>query len=273
MNNSPLGRKLLLSRTLACVICHPSQTPVAEWSQHRTLQLCNAKRYISSHYKYTWILLHHFKLNGSRQQSRKYHSKWNFQVCQIHPNFASRPVSCEKMLLCYFFSLKAGRKDLTNRPKVLSSPPPPPPPTPHCSSLLKKCWIWIHKIWTPCATQQRRSCVVFSLKAGRKDLTNRPKVLTVLWHCRTAGFNHDNNNKNDNNKPAVQRYIRGVILTQVVLVGLELVGTTHQPHDRLGPSSSKPDRLIYCGLNWNFPASLFLNMRQILYQKTCSAIL
>ena len=33
------------------------------------------------------------------------------------------------MFLCCF-SLKAGRKDLTNRPKVLSSHPPPPPP--HC---------------------------------------------------------------------------------------------------------------------------------------------
>ena len=54
---------------------------------------------------------------------------WNFQVhVRIHPNFASRPVWCEKMFLCCF-SLKAGRKDLTKRSKVLSlqSPPPPPP--------------------------------------------------------------------------------------------------------------------------------------------------
>ena len=36
------------------------------------------------------------------------------------------------------FSLQAGRKDLTHRPKVLSHPPPPPPTPPpsHCSSLL-----------------------------------------------------------------------------------------------------------------------------------------
>ena len=43
---------------------------------------------------------------------------------RIHPNFASQPVWFEKMFLCCF-SLKAGRKDLTNRPKVLSPHPPP----------------------------------------------------------------------------------------------------------------------------------------------------
>ena len=48
-----------------------------------------------------------------------------FKYVKIHPNFASRPVRCEKMFLCCF-SLKAGRKDLTNRPKVLSPHPPPP---------------------------------------------------------------------------------------------------------------------------------------------------
>ena len=49
-----------------------------------------------------------------------------FKYVRIHPNFASGPVWCEKMFLCCF-SLKAGRKDLTNRLKVLSPPPPPPP--------------------------------------------------------------------------------------------------------------------------------------------------
>ena len=48
-----------------------------------------------------------------------------FKYVRIHPKLASRPVWCEKMFLCCFF-LKAGRKDLTNRPKVLSSTPPPP---------------------------------------------------------------------------------------------------------------------------------------------------
>ena len=38
-----------------------------------------------------------------------------FTFFRIHPNFASRPVWFEKMFLCCFF-LKAGRKDLTNRP-------------------------------------------------------------------------------------------------------------------------------------------------------------
>ena len=47
-----------------------------------------------------------------------------FKYVRIHPNFASRPVWCEKMFLCCF-SLKVGRKDLTNRPKVLSSHPHP----------------------------------------------------------------------------------------------------------------------------------------------------
>ena len=46
-----------------------------------------------------------------------------FEYVRIHPNFASRPVLCEKMFLCCF-SLKAGRKDLTDRPKVLSPHPP-----------------------------------------------------------------------------------------------------------------------------------------------------
>ena len=50
-----------------------------------------------------------------------------FKYVRIQPNFTSWPVWCEKMFLCCF-SLKAGRKDLTNRPKVLSLPPPPPPP-------------------------------------------------------------------------------------------------------------------------------------------------
>ena len=45
-----------------------------------------------------------------------------FKYVRIHPNFASRPVWCEKMYLCCF-SLKAGRKDLTNRSKVLSPHP------------------------------------------------------------------------------------------------------------------------------------------------------
>ena len=47
------------------------------------------------------------------------------EICKyvtIHPNFASRPVWFEKMFLCCFF-LKAGRKDLTNRPKGLSPQP------------------------------------------------------------------------------------------------------------------------------------------------------
>ena len=51
---------------------------------------------------------------------------------RIHPNFANRPVWCEKMFLCYC-RLKAGKKDVTNRPKVLSPHPrkrttPPHPP-------------------------------------------------------------------------------------------------------------------------------------------------
>ena len=40
-----------------------------------------------------------------------------FKYVRIHPNFASQPVWFEKMFLC--FSLKAGRKDLKNRSKVL----------------------------------------------------------------------------------------------------------------------------------------------------------
>ena len=69
------------------------------------------------------------QLNGSGQEPRNRHFNWNFKYFRIHPNFASRPVWCVKMFLCCFF-LKAGRKDLTNRPKVLSSHPLPPPPPP-----------------------------------------------------------------------------------------------------------------------------------------------
>ena len=85
------------------------------------------------------------KLNGSGQEPRNRHFEI-FKYVRIHPNFASRPVWSEKMFLCCFF-LKAGRKDLTNRPEVLSPPPS------NCSFRPEKCWIWIHEIWeTLCYT-------------------------------------------------------------------------------------------------------------------------
>ena len=87
-----------------------------------------------------------------------------FKYVRIHPNFTSQPVWCEKMFLSCF-SLKVGRKDLTNRPKVLSPHPPPPPP-PNCSFLLKKCWIWIHKIWTPCATRLNTAKILLTSFGG-----------------------------------------------------------------------------------------------------------
>ena len=71
---------------------------------------------------------------------------------------------CEKMFLCCF-SLRAWRKDLTNMPKVLF-PHPPPPPNPHCSSLLKKCWVCIHEIWTPCATRQKTANIPLTSFGG-----------------------------------------------------------------------------------------------------------
>ena len=72
-----------------------------------------------------------------------------FKYVRIHPNFVSRPVWFEKMFLCCFF-LKAGRKDLTNRPEVHFQPPPPPPNYPFPPG---KCWSWIHEIWeTLCYT-------------------------------------------------------------------------------------------------------------------------
>ena len=45
-----------------------------------------------------------------------------FKYVRIHPNFASQPVLCEKMFLCCF-SLKAQRKDMTNRHESPSVPP------------------------------------------------------------------------------------------------------------------------------------------------------
>ena len=50
-----------------------------------------------------------------------------FKYVRIHPNFVSRPVLREKMFLCCF-SLKAERKDLTNRHESLPPPPPSVPP-------------------------------------------------------------------------------------------------------------------------------------------------
>ena len=58
-----------------------------------------------------------------------------FKYVRIHPNFASRPVRFEKMFLCCFFQ-KAGRKDLTNRPEVLSPPHPTPPVAPFLLKML-----------------------------------------------------------------------------------------------------------------------------------------
>ena len=80
----------------------------------------------------------------------------------------SRADLCDlKRCSCVVFFLKAGRKDLTNRPEVLFQPPPPPPPTtappPNCSFPPEICWIWIHEIWeTPCYTAKNRPvCQVF----------------------------------------------------------------------------------------------------------------
>ena len=66
------------------------------------------------HWKYDWMAPSKNHVTAISTETFKY--------VRIHPNFASRPVWCEKMFLCYF-SLKAGRKDLTNRPKVLSPHP------------------------------------------------------------------------------------------------------------------------------------------------------
>ena len=71
---------------------------------------------------------------------------------RIHPNLASRPVWCEKMFLCCF-SLKAGRKDLTNRPKVLS----PHPRTPTVFFLLCSTGFLISRVSKFSIFQEERS--------------------------------------------------------------------------------------------------------------------
>ena len=68
-----------------------------------------------------------------------------FKYVRIHPNFASRPVLCEKMFLCCF-SLKARRKDLTNRHE--SQPPPSPPPSVPPNDVKR-----ILAVFLPCSTE------------------------------------------------------------------------------------------------------------------------
>ena len=101
----------------------------------------------------------------------------------------SQTVWFEKMFLCCFF-LKAGRKDLTNRPKVLFQPPPPPPThththtQPNCSFPPEKCWIWIHEIWeTPCYTAKNSVCVCVCVGGGGGGGENFRPVCQVFFSC------------------------------------------------------------------------------------------
>ena len=54
-----------------------------------------------------------------------------FKYVRIHPNFASRPVSCGKMFPCCFFPSKQGEKTWHTGLKFCLPTPPPPPPHTH----------------------------------------------------------------------------------------------------------------------------------------------
>ena len=66
------------------------------------------------------------QLKGSGQQSCNRHFEWNFQVQCISESTQTSQADLRhvKRFSCVVFSCKAGRKDLTNRPKVLSPHPP-----------------------------------------------------------------------------------------------------------------------------------------------------
>ena len=61
-----------------------------------------------------------------------------------------------------FFPSKQGEKTWQTGLKFC----PPPPPPPHCSSLLTKCWIWTHEIWTLCARWQKTAKTLLTSFGG-----------------------------------------------------------------------------------------------------------
>ena len=95
------------------------------------------------------FIIHWPELNGSRQQSLKWHLVSNSQVLSVEFSSMSEssqtsPVDLcyEKRCSCLVFPYKQGEKTWHTDPKF--SPPPPPliaPPT-------WNIWIWVHDIWT-----------------------------------------------------------------------------------------------------------------------------
>ena len=96
-----------------------------------------------------------------------------------------------KRYSCVVFSLKAGRKDLKN---IHFPPPTPPPPPTHCSSLLKKCWIWIHEIWTPCAGRQKTAKILLNhlgaYSGGRLSCLFVESFLPAFREKNNTGTSH-----------------------------------------------------------------------------------
>ena len=66
----------------------------------------------------------YIQMNGSREQSRKCHFEWNFQVCQNPPKLRKPTCVTWKEDPVLFFSLKAGRKGLKFPPPPSIAPPP-----------------------------------------------------------------------------------------------------------------------------------------------------
>ena len=96
------------------------------------------------------------ELNGSGQEPRNRHFDWNFQVCQNPPKLREPTCVMWKYVPVLLFFLKAGGKDLTNRPEVLSShSPPPPPPPPIAPFLLKNAEFGYTRYEKTRATRQK----------------------------------------------------------------------------------------------------------------------
>ena len=119
------------------------------------------------------------EMNGSGQQSRKCHFVLNFQVCQNPPRlYKLICVMWKDVPVC--FSPKSREKRLDKQAQNST-------PTPHCSSLLKTCWIWTQEIWTPCAGLLKKYQDSFNIIRGH---TERGGWSWGRLSCLCATFSH-----------------------------------------------------------------------------------
>ena len=105
-----------------------------------------------------------------------------FKYVRIHPNFTRQPVWCEKIFLCCFF-FESREKRLHKQAYSSLSPSPPHPP---CPSLLKRCRIWIHEIWTPWAARQNPAKILLTSFGGTNGRGVGVDVCAVCLETITA---------------------------------------------------------------------------------------